>query len=101
MRSTPPYEWTVELSVYVAERVHRSGIGTALYSSLLSVLELQGYYNAYAVTTLPNPASTGLHDRLGFEPAGTFPAAGYKHGEWHDIHGGIGSWQSDRPFRIR
>lgn len=85
LRSTPPYAWTVELSVYVAEDARSSGVGTALYTSLLEVLELQGYRNAYAVVTLPNPASVRLHERTGFEPVGTFPAVGYKHGEWHDI----------------
>lgn len=85
LRSTPPYRWTVELSVYVAGNARRSGVGTALYTSLLEVLERQGYYSAYAVTTLPNPASTRLHENMGFEPVGTFPAVGYKHGEWHDV----------------
>lgn len=85
LRSTPPYRWTVELSVYVEDAAQGSGIGTALYASLLSVLSVQGYRNAYAVTTLPNPASVALHERFGFETVGTFPAVGYKRGRWHDI----------------
>lgn len=85
LRSTPPYRWTVELSVYVADAARNTGVDTALYVSLLDILELQGYRSAYAVVTLPNPASVGLHERLGFEPIGTVPAVGYKHGEWHDI----------------
>lgn len=71
--------------MYVADDARNAGVGTALYASLLDILELQGYRNAYAVVTLPNPASVELHERLGFEPIGTFPAVGYKHGEWHDI----------------
>lgn len=85
LRSSPPYEWTVELSVYVAEHVRRSGVGRALYTSLFAVLDLQGYRDAYAVTTLPNPASVGFHERMGFEPVGLFPEVGYKQGRWHDI----------------
>lgn len=85
LRSTPPYDWTVELSVYVAEDARRSGVATALYASLLAVLELQGYYNAYAVTTLPNPATVAFHERMGFEPVGTFPGVGFACGEWHDV----------------
>lgn len=85
LRSTPPYAWTTELSVYVAEDARGSGVGTALYASLLETLAEQGYRNAYAVMTLPNPASVRLHERMGFEPVGTFPAVGYKQGEWHDI----------------
>lgn len=85
LRSTPPYAWTVELSVYVIEDAQQSGVGTALYTSLLEILQIQGYYNAYAVITLPNPGSIRLHENMGFEPAGTFPAVGYKQGDWHDI----------------
>lgn len=85
LRSTPPYDWTAELSVYVADEAQNSGIGTALYTALLETLNVQGYRNAYAVTTLPNPASVRLHERMEFEPVGTFPAVGYKNGEWHDI----------------
>lgn len=85
LRSTPPYRWTVELSVYVAAENRRRGIGTGLYTSLLAVLEEQGYCSAYAVTTLPNPASRRLHERLAFEPVGTFPAVGYTLGGWHDV----------------
>lgn len=85
LRSSPPYEWTVELSIYVAERVRRSGVGRALYASLFAVLDLQGYRDAYAVTTLPNPASVGFHERMGFEPVGLFPEVGYTQGRWHDI----------------
>jgi L-amino acid N-acyltransferase YncA len=84
-RATPPYRWSVELSVYVAEEVRRSGVGSALYAALLAVLDEQGYCSAYAVVTLPNPASERLHDGMGFEPVGTFPAVGYKRGEWHDV----------------
>lgn len=85
LRSTPPYRWTVELTVYVADGARGSGVGTALYTSLLAVLERQGYRNAYAAVTLPNPASVRLHERLGFEPVGTFPGVGFKHGDWHDV----------------
>jgi len=85
LRSTPPYAWTVELSVYVAAEAHGKGVGSALYASLLETLAVQGYRNAYAVVTLPNPASVALHERFDFEPVGTFPAAGFKQGEWHDI----------------
>jgi phosphinothricin acetyltransferase len=26
-----------------------------------------------------------LHERLGFEPVGTFRDAGFKNGAWHDV----------------
>lgn len=85
LRSTPPYRWTAELSVYVADGHRGSGVGSMLYAALCRILREQGFYNAYAVTTLPNPASVALHERFDFEPVGTFPAVGNKHDEWHDV----------------
>src|SRR5262249_20097150 len=57
----------------------------ALYTSLLAVLPLQGYVNAYAGVTLPNPASVGLHEALGFQPVGVYRQGGFKCGAWHDV----------------
>ena len=51
LRATPPYTWTVELSAYVRPDAQQTGVGTALYTSLLETLEEQGYYNVYAVVT--------------------------------------------------
>ncbi|SDX77312.1 GNAT family N-acetyltransferase [Halopenitus persicus] len=85
LRGTGAYRWTVEPSVYVADGHRGSGVGSTLYAALLRVLRAQGFVNVYAVTTLPNPASVALHERFDFDPVGTFPAVGYKHGEWHDV----------------
>ena len=73
-RTRPAYQWSVEVSVYVHAQVHRSGIGRALYSALFKLLTLQGFYNAYAGITLPNPGSVGLHEALGFRPIGVYGA---------------------------
>lgn len=85
LRSTPAYDWTVELSVYVAEDHRRAGAGRGLYESLLAALERQGYRSAYAAVTLPNPASERLHEAAGFEPVGDFPNAGHTQGEWRNV----------------
>ncbi|MCU4926556.1 GNAT family N-acetyltransferase [Halobacteria archaeon AArc-dxtr1] len=85
LRAMAAYDWSVELSVYVAESAHDSGIGTALYDAILRTLAEQPVYGAYAAVTVPNPASERLHERMGFEPVGIFPAAGYKREEWHDV----------------
>ena len=79
------YQWSVDVSVYVNEKMRRAGIGRALYTSLFEILGLQGFYNAYAGITLPNPASVGLHESLGFRPIGVYRAVGYKVGKWHDV----------------
>jgi L-amino acid N-acyltransferase YncA len=79
------YQWSVDVSVYVHEEARRMGVGRALYASLFAALELQGFYNAYAGATLPNPASVGLHESVGFRPVGVYRGVGYKLGAWHDV----------------
>jgi phosphinothricin acetyltransferase len=88
-RERAAYRWTVEVTVYVATAHHRRGIGRALYSSLFSILAEQNYIKAFAGITLPNPASVGLHESLGFSPIGVYPSVGYKLGRWLDV----GWWQ--------
>jgi phosphinothricin acetyltransferase len=88
-RERGAYRWSVDVTAYVHERARRTGVGHALYSTLFSLLALQGYHRAFAGITLPNAASVGLHESLGFTPVGVYPAVGYKLGDWHDV----GWWQ--------
>lgn len=87
------YQWSADVSVYVAPQAHRRGVGRALYTAVFDILRLQGYCNAYAGITLPNAASVGLHEALGFSHLGVYRRVGYKLGEWHDV----GWWH--RPIR--
>lgn len=84
-RERPAYRWSVEVSAYVRTEGHRGGIGKALYTSLFAVLVLQGFRNAYAAIALPNAASIGLHNKMGFTSIGVFHCVGYKGGSWHDV----------------
>jgi phosphinothricin acetyltransferase len=84
-RERPAYRWSVDVSVYVHALRQRLGIGRALYTSLFAVLRLQGYTNAFAGVTVPNPASIGLHEAMGFELVGVYRQVGYKCGAWHDV----------------
>lgn len=88
-RERAAYRWSTEVSVYIAEGHRRAGVGRALYTALLHILRLQGYFNAFAGATLPNPGSVGLHESFGFVPIGVYRRAGYKLGAWHDV----GWWQ--------
>jgi phosphinothricin acetyltransferase len=90
------YQWSVDVSVYIDAKARRSGVGQGLYRSLFALLTLQGFYQAYAGITLPNPASVGLHEALGFEPVGVYHAVGYKLGAWHDV----GWWQLTLQARV-
>lgn len=78
------YQWSVNVSAYIAPASRGRGVGRALYTSLFAILELQGYVNAYAGTALPNPASIGLHRAMGFEPVGIYQGVGFKAGGWID-----------------
>jgi L-amino acid N-acyltransferase YncA len=84
-RERAAYQWSVEVSAYVRQDVRRAGIASALYDSLFAILSLQGFRNAFAGITLPNPASVAFHERLGFAPVGVFRQIGYKQGRWHDV----------------
>jgi phosphinothricin acetyltransferase len=84
-RERAAYRWSVDTTVYVRQGRHRGGVGRALYTSLLAVLPLQGFVNAYAGVTLPNPASVGLHEAVGFRPVGVYEHVGFKCGTWHDV----------------
>jgi phosphinothricin acetyltransferase len=82
-RERAAYRWSVDTSAYVARL--RCGIGRALYTSLFALLRLQGFINAYAGVTLPNPSSVCLHEAMGFQPVGVYRQVGYKCGAWHDV----------------
>jgi phosphinothricin acetyltransferase len=93
-RARAAYQWSVDTSVYVDPEFHRRGIASGLYTSLFRILAAQGYFNAYAGITLPNPGSVALHESLGFQAVGIYEKVGHKLGRWHDV----AWWQ--RPLRL-
>jgi phosphinothricin acetyltransferase len=70
-RPRAAYAQTRETSVYLAPDAVGIGLGTLLYTELLSLLRTDGMHTAVAVVAMPNPASVALHERLGFGLAGT------------------------------
>ena len=89
------YRWSADVTVYTATAHRRRGVARALYQRLLELLAQQGYYEACAGITLPNDASVGLHEALGFRPVGVYRGIGFKLGAWRDV----GWWQ--RTLRDR
>jgi L-amino acid N-acyltransferase YncA len=83
------YRWSVAVSVYLRADLRGQGVGRRLYRALLGLLELQGFRQAFAGITLPNEASVGLHEAMGFTLVGVAQRVGYKLGSWHDV----GQWQ--------
>ncbi len=90
-RERAAYQWSVDVSVYVAAESRGRGIGRRLYTPLLGMLEDLGYYSALAGIALPNAASVGLHEAMGFQPIGIYRNIGYKLGAWRDV----GWWQRE------
>jgi L-amino acid N-acyltransferase YncA len=88
-RSRAAYRWAVDCSVYLAAGSARRGIGRALYERLLPEVRGLGYVTAFAGVALPNAASVGLHEAMGFTPVGVYRNVGFKQGEWRDV----GWWQ--------
>lgn len=106
IRKRAAYNWSVESTVYVDDDYQRHGVARGLYETLFAMLELQGYYNVYAGTALPNPASTAFHEAVGFEPIGVYENVGYKNGAWHDVkwwHKSLGELpvDPDQPLSVQ
>lgn len=81
----PAYRWSTSVSVYIAEDARGHGIGRALYGALFDRLRERGFRMACAGITLPNEASVGLHESLGFERVGVNREIGWKDGAWRDV----------------
>jgi hypothetical protein len=60
-----------------------------LYGALFALLSAQGYRQVMGGITLPNEASVGLHEAMGFRQVAHYHHVGWKFGRWHDV----GWWQ--------
>ena len=94
-RTRAAYRWAVETTVYVDRDRGRQGIGRALYGPLIDRCAAAGFVTALGVIALPNAASVGLHEAMGFVHVGTQAGVGYKFAAWHDV----GFWQRDLALR--
>ena len=84
-RERAAYRWSCDVTVYVAPEGHRSGVGTALYGTLLPLLRRQGLRSAFGGIALPNAGSVALHEAMGFTPIGVYRDVGFKLGAWRDV----------------
>jgi phosphinothricin acetyltransferase len=87
-RSRAAYASSCDVAVYVEPAYARQGVGRALYAALVPVLAGK-YHAAFAGIALPNAASVGLHEAMGFTPVGIYREVGWKLGGWRDV----GWWQ--------
>jgi L-amino acid N-acyltransferase YncA len=84
-RERAAYRWSLEDSVYLRQDVTGRGLGMLLLETLIELLRELGYMKVYGVITPPNPASVGLHKKLGFTPLCRFADTAYKLGSWQAI----------------
>ena len=79
------YRFTLEDSVYIHHQHGGQGLGRALLSHAISLVEQAGYRQLLAVIgNSENQASLRLHRSLGFNLVGTLQSVGFKHGRWVD-----------------
>ena len=83
------YRHSAESTVYVDPSSKGKGVGRALYRELIERLRGQGIRAVIGGIALPNEASIGLHERLGFEKVAHFKQVGFKQDRWIDV----GYWE--------
>jgi L-amino acid N-acyltransferase YncA len=86
-RPRAAYRFTVENSVYVAERFQRRGIARLLMQRLIDLCENAGIQEMVAVIANPSisTASVTLHRSLGFNEVGVLRGVGEKFGRALDV----------------
>jgi L-amino acid N-acyltransferase YncA len=92
-RERVSYRYTAESTVYLAPEHCGKGLGEPLYRALLSRTFQLGYRHSIGGISLPNDASVGLHERLGFAKVAHFSRVGKKFDRWIDV----GFWQLENP----
>jgi phosphinothricin acetyltransferase len=84
-RAWPAYKYSVEHSIYVDKRFRGQGIGKRLLEEIVSSVRKQNYHVLIGGIDSQNIASIRLHQRFGFQHAGTMRQVGFKFGRWLDL----------------
>jgi len=84
-RVRPAYRHSVETTVYLSPAATGKGYGEMVYVALLKELTHRGMHLAIGGIAQPNPASVGLHEKLGFKKVAHFSEVGMKFGVWRDV----------------
>ena len=88
-RTREAYATSADVAVYLDATFTRSGVGRRLYQALFPILKDRDVHAIFAGIALPNDASVGLHEAMGFTPVGISREVGWKMGGWRDV----GWWQ--------
>jgi phosphinothricin acetyltransferase len=79
------YQYTVEHSVYVAEKYTGKGIGTLLLQELIQRAKNQGYHTMIGAIDADNLDSIAFHKKFGFVECGIIKEAAFKFNKWLDL----------------
>jgi phosphinothricin acetyltransferase len=79
------YAGVAEVSIYVASRARRGGIGRLLLGRLVDHSEKRGFWTLQANIMAANDASIALHGRCGFRIVGTRERLSSVRGVWRDV----------------
>lgn len=88
-KSRSAYRHSIETTIYVSKQATREEIGSKLYSALITELQIMDAHCLIACIALPNEASVGLHEKVGFKPVAHFKEVGKKFEQWIDV----GFWE--------
>ncbi len=80
--SRTAYQWSCEVSIYLAPQARKKGIGKKLYQALEYILFAQGYRTIYSVVTSENQDSLDFHTHVGYREIARMPNIGMKFGRW-------------------
>lgn len=86
------YDWSCEMTVYLARDARGRGLGQRLYEAMEAALGAMGIRNLYACIAWPEEedeyltrASADFHARRGYKTVGTFRNCANKFGRWYHM----------------
>ncbi|KZY72856.1 phosphinothricin acetyltransferase, partial [Oleiphilus sp. HI0065] len=88
-RERSAYRHSVEVSVYLEQKIALRGVGSLLYSALFEALEASDVHVALAGIALPNDRSIALHEKFEMKKVAHLSQVGRKFDQWIDV----GYWQ--------
>jgi L-amino acid N-acyltransferase YncA len=88
-KSRCSYRYSVESSICFAPDTTGRGLGSEVYRHLIDAARALGLHAIIGGVSLPNPASTALHEKFGFKQVAHFRETEFKLNQWIDV----GYWE--------
>ena len=86
------YDWSAEMTVYIAHDARKCGLGRRIYEALEAALKEMGILNLYACIGYPDEEdqyltknSAQFHQHMGYKTVGEFHNCGYKFDRWYNM----------------